>query len=79
MTLKENLPFQLNCPYLSITSIEVVCKATDWGKGLDGSQKYGPLPRSMILNCSSPKHLQCTMYQRKKKEDARGENWQDTT
>jgi len=67
------------CPYLEVNDFGVVCKATDWGKGLDGSQKYGPLPRSMIFHCSGKDHPTCSTYRRQRIRDVRNERWPDTT
>jgi len=53
-----------SCPYLEITSAQVVCKAVNWGRGLTGVQQYGPLPRSMIMRCSSADHLKCNAYRK---------------
>ena len=62
LTEKSLLKPPVNCPYLEITSEAVVCKATDWGHGLTGVQQYGPLPRTIIVQCSSASHVKCHAY-----------------
>lgn len=64
--IPKPLPPSNNCPYLSIMSEAVTCKATNWGVGLDGQQKYGPISRTLIVHCCSPEHIKCSMYRRAK-------------
>jgi len=59
------------CPFIMIDTVEglVCCSASNFGKGLSGKQKFEPLSRDVIVNCSSADHVYCPTYKRRKWTD----------